>query len=168
MVRSLCILILALPAAALADPPLPAAPLDGSVTWADGGPAPLISQWADTHPAMSSLATWTQENPDAARQVFWWNRRHPLRAQSWLRWILDHPDQSIDEFTSAHQGWPATNLVLNPNGEALAGLAAWVRAHPAAVQDLLSEPRGFAWVGFHDLDSLWVQPAADPETPSAR
>ena len=169
MLRWPVILLLALPLAALAAESPPADASGGRPAAIGDEPPAAISHWAETHPAaLHSLADWALANPDAARQVVWWDHWHPVRAQDFLRWLLEHPTQSVDDFAAAHEAWPATSLVLRPNREALAGLTAWARAHPAALQDLLSEPRGLAWVGFHALTGLWKRPPPDPASPAER
>ncbi len=133
--------------------------------------APVLIQWSEAHAAAhAALADWVRANPDAARQMFWWDRQHPLRAAAFLRWGIEHvnqaPADAIDAFAAAHDGWPAMNLVLKPNRERFGLLVTWARAHPDAVRELLAAPRGFAWLGFHDLQDLWRSTAASPSNPS--
>ncbi len=169
MKRWLFGLTLLLPSVALAEPPAPEPadtvderPLDATE------PPAQVTHWTDAHPAASfALVAWVQKNPESARQFFWWDRRHPLRAQYFMKWALEHPSSTIDEFETAHQAWPAIDLVLKPNREALDGLLVWARAHPTAVQDLVSVRRGFAWVGFHPLRPLWSK-TGDAPTPSVQ
>jgi len=164
MKRWLCILTLMVPAVALADGPAPepADTVDERPVDPVQPPA-TISHWTDAHPAATfALVAWIQKSPSSARQFFWWDRSHPLRAQAFLRWVVEHPTGNVEDFESAHKSWPAMDLVLKPNRESVDGLMAWARAHPAAVQDLISTPRGFAWVGFHPLHSLWSNAVAAP------
>lgn len=166
MKRWLCTLVLASSSVAFADGPASADPADAVDDRPIDAvqPPAAIAHWTDAHPAATfALVDWIQKSPESARLFFWWDRSHPLRAQAFLRWLIDNPAQPVDAFESAHAGWPAIDLVLKPNRDALDGLVAWVRAHPAAVQDLASTPRGFAWVGFHPLHHLWApaEPAAD-------
>jgi hypothetical protein len=123
-----------------------------------------IGHWTDAHPeATFALVAWTQKSPATARRFFWWDRSHPLRAEAFLRFLIEQPQAPVEAFDSAHPDWPAVRLVLQKvDRDALDGLVAWARAHPAAVQDLLGTTRGFAWVGFHPLHALWAETSEAP------
>ncbi|MHB8419548.1 MAG: hypothetical protein ACYDCL_15845 [Myxococcales bacterium] len=175
MKRWLCVMLLALPSVALATGPdvpeanLPDAQADVPDERPMAEPPATISHWTDAHPAASfSLVAWVQKSPTTAKQIFWWDRRHPLRAGAFLRWAIKHPNGTLDEFSSAHQSWPAIHLVIEPNREGLQDLLVWARAHPSAVQDLISTRRGFAWVGFHPMRSLWDPSAVETANPSQK
>jgi hypothetical protein len=115
-----------------------------------------ISSWDRTHPAAAAtLASLIRDNPEGARRLFLWNRDHPLRAQAFVAWINGHPDQSLDDFLVSHRYWPVVDLVLKPYRPTVEAFIAWGRAHPDAAQDLASQPRGLAWVGFHVFGDLW-------------
>jgi hypothetical protein len=126
-------------------------------------PPPDVAQWAARHATASdALSTWIRDNPEGARQLFWWDRTHPLRARFFVRWFVDHPDARIDDFSSQFSDLPAVKLVLKPNQPAFEAFIAWVRAHPAAASDLSAHLRGVSWVGFHVYRDLWDAKAAPP------
>ncbi len=125
----------------------------------------VITHWDQQHPAAAStLASLVRDNPKAAGRMFMWDRDHPRRAQAFLAWINGRPNESLDDFVSAHHRWPVIQLVIEPYRATFEAFIAWGRAHPRAAQDLASEPRGLAWVGFHTFGGLWDAKA--PQAPT--
>jgi hypothetical protein len=138
----------------------------------------VISGWDKNHPeAASSLASLVRSNAVGAGRMFLWNRDHPLRSQSFVAWINEHQDQTLDDFISSHRYWPVVDLVMKPYRATFEAFIAWGRAHPDATRELASEPKALAWVGFHVFGDQWdsrapqlgptdaAEPAGLPATP---
>jgi hypothetical protein len=130
-----------------------------------GEPSSVITSWEQSHPAASAaLASLVRSDPAAAGRMFMWDRDHPLRAQAFVAWINTHPSESLDDFITVHRYWPVVDLVIKPYRSTFEAFIAWGRAHPDAAQDLASQPRGLAWVGFHTFAGLWDTKAAQAPT----
>ena len=113
-------------------------------------------QWRERHPAASvALGDWVRTDRESARHVFHWAREHPLRAQAFLKWMVDHPQLTLDDFLVSHADWPVVELLMKPRRAAFDGLVRWEAQYPAAANDLAAKPRGLAAAGFHLYRSLW-------------
>jgi hypothetical protein len=119
-------------------------------------PPANIGDWKQSHPAAAeSLATWVRANRESAGPIFRWARAHSVRAQLFVKWFVDHPNQGLDEFIASHSDWPAVELVMRPNHAAMESLIVWEHGHPAAANDLAAATWGLPVVGFHLFRELW-------------
>ena len=91
-----------------------------------------------------------------------------------MQWCAASPGEPLESFESAHGDWPIVDAMFKPNGAALAAFVGWAETHPQAARELVEEPRGLAWVGFHLFRADWAaaegqspEPAPSPVDPAA-
>ncbi|MHB1846985.1 MAG: hypothetical protein ACYCWW_19355, partial [Deltaproteobacteria bacterium] len=92
------------------------------------------------------------------------DRRHPLRAQAFVQWAADHPNEGLDAFVASHSDWPVIPRFLLRYRPAVEAFLGWASDHPAAARELVSKPRELAWAGFHPFKADW-QPELSPPAP---
>ena len=103
------------------------------------GPAGKI--WSDAHPeARATLEHWARTYPKAAKVLVQWEREHPLRAKYFWNWAVAHPGLGSDDFSVEHADWPVVGDIMKRHRMGVDALVAWFHAHPAAAQEISSEP----------------------------
>ena len=92
------------------------------------------------------LVDW-RTNRHAASLFFCWFGGHPARAKEFVEWFIAHPFKSIVAFASLHPNWPRLDEMATKFRPAMVAFIEWLRNHPGASRDLISQPLRLQWAG---------------------
>ncbi len=121
---------------------------------ADQGPP--IETWATNHAdAAKTLGAWVHENPEAATNIFGFDRHRPARSRALVLWAVRHPGDDIMVFAGKHPDWEWFGATMSKHRASADQFLAWARAHPQAAEELMGHPSGLRWVGDHLYAAEW-------------
>ena len=117
---------------------------------------PGLERWSENHPQASrELGEWVREHPQAARIFFEWDGTHPERSKEFVTWAIAHPAQPIATFIATHPGWPRFDELASSHRPAANAFMGWCRRHPPAAEALMHHPGGLRWAGDHLYAEYW-------------
>jgi hypothetical protein len=129
------------------DLTLAVAVLTPAITFAE---PPGIDTWSEDHPEASrELGAWVRNHPAAARLFFEWDGTHPEGSHEFVTWAVLNPGAPISAFSSTHPGWPTFDTIVGSHRPAASAFMAWCRRHPRASVALMSHSGGLRWAGEH-------------------
>jgi len=122
------------------------------------GAAEGMEMWSQNHPEASrELGEWVKRHPNAARLFFDWDGHHHDRAKHFVTWTIRHPRQNLDDFALEHNDrWDYLDQIMASHRPAANEFMAWCRQHHAAAEALMNHPGGLEWAGHHLYQDAWM------------
>jgi hypothetical protein len=115
-----------------------------------------LERWSENHPeAARELGVWVREHPNAAPLFFEWDGHHPEKSREFVFWTIASPAQPLEAFVAAHPGWPLFDRIMESHRPAAETFMAWCRRHPPAAQALMAHPGALDWAGRHLYAADW-------------
>jgi hypothetical protein len=115
-----------------------------------------IERWSENHPqAARELGLWVREHPQAAPLFFEWDGQHPEKSREFVTWSIYNPAQPIEGFVATHPGWAYFDRIMESHRPAAESFMMWCRRHPAAAEALMSHPGALKWAGHHLYAADW-------------